>query len=149
LEQATPPITSSIVIAKNLCVPLIISNKYSFDVSYGEKTYVMMPVTRTGLPSRMVGVNFARHAAAAAAPRSCGCPLTGSAANTSPLSSTTILTETGPLAREARAGGGYGGLGRLTALPVIKSTLTIFFLPGGGGAGRAASGSEGGASGAN
>ena len=87
----------------------------------------------------MVGLNLAPRAADSAAPRSNGCPLTALAETTRPLSSIRTCTLTEPLARTALAAGGYGGEGKLVALPFKTPPDTVlgtgFGVFGGGGGG--------------
>ena len=66
----------------------------------------MTPVTLTAWPDNFVGLNFACRAAATAAARNSGWPLTGVAEITLPCSSTVTWTVTVPEAFAARATGG-------------------------------------------
>src|SRR5688572_30912657 len=77
----------------------------------------MTPETFTGWPESFVGENLAPRAAEAAAARSNGWPLTADAETTFPFSSISTWTLTDPPALTALAAGGYGGFGRLIALP--------------------------------
>src|SRR6185503_7545451 len=98
----------------------------------------MTPETFTGWPESFVGENLAPLAAAAAAARRSGWPLTAEADTTLPFSSMSTWTLTDPPARTAFAAGGYGGFGRLIALPFRTPPEicfgTSFFTGGGGGA---------------
>src|SRR4051794_18267677 len=85
----------------------------------------MTPVTFTGCPDRSVGLNRAPRAADSAAARSRGCPLTALAEITRPDSSIVTCTDTVPLARTALAAAGYGGAGRLVALPFSTPPDTV------------------------
>ena len=98
---------------------------------------VITPDTFTACPESCVGLNRAPRAAATAAARSSGCPLTALAETTLPLSSIKTWTVTAPLARTALAAGGYGGFGRLVALPFNTPPEICFgtFFTGGGGGG--------------
>ena len=78
---------------------------------------MITPLTFTGWPDRTVGENFAPRAAATAAACSSGWPLTADAEITFPCSSIKTCTFTAPLARTARAAAGYGGRGKVIALP--------------------------------
>src|SRR5438270_3455581 len=81
----------------------------------------------------MVGLNLAPRAADSAAARRSGCPLTALAEITLPLSLINTWTLTAPPARTARAAGGYGGLGKLVALPFKTPPETVFGAGGGDG----------------
>jgi hypothetical protein len=75
----------------------------------------MVPLTFTWLPPTIAGRKVACRAAASAAGRNSGWPLTAFAEVTLPFSSTVTWTTTGPDALAALATGGYGGFGKLVA----------------------------------
>ena len=87
---------------------------------------MITPDTFTGLPARSVGLKIAERAASTAALLSSGWPLTAVADVTRPPSSTSTWTVTAPDALTARAAGGYGGLGRLTAFPLSTPPEIVF-----------------------
>src|SRR5687767_1351700 len=99
----------------------------------------MTPVTLTGWPDSFVGENLAPRAAATATALSNGCPETADAEVTLPFSSIVTCTTTVPPACAWRAIGGYGGLGKLMALPFSTppeiGALGGVGLGGGGGGG--------------
>ena len=85
---------------------------------------MIVPRTLTGRPESSVGEKRACRAAASAAGRNSGWPLTAFAVNTLPPSSMTTDTTTVPEARTDFAIEGYGGAGLLMALPLSTPPLT-------------------------
>src|SRR6185503_7335365 len=79
---------------------------------------MITPLTFTGCPESLVGVNFDARAAATAAACKSGCPETACAVTTLPFSSISTCTCTEPEACALRAIAGYGGVTRRTALPL-------------------------------
>src|SRR5258708_39533661 len=98
---------------------------------------MITPLTLTGWPDNLVGVNFDERAAFTAAACSRGCPLVACAATTLPFSSINTCTVTCPDACALRAIGGYGGCTRCTALPLSTppeiGACGVGFGGGGGG----------------
>src|SRR5882724_9539020 len=78
----------------------------------------MTPVTLTGWPESLVGENLACRAAPTHTACNSGCPETARAEITPPFSSMVTWTTTVPEACACLAIAGYGGLGRLIALPL-------------------------------
>src|SRR6185295_15973008 len=81
----------------------------SFGVTPRVKLKVIVPMTLTGTPERVVGLNFHPVAAATAESLSNGWPEMALAATTLPSSSTVNSTTTAPDIRAALATGGYRG----------------------------------------
>src|SRR6266850_5041866 len=79
---------------------------------------MITPLTFTGCPESLVGVNFDARAAATAAACSSGWPDIACAEITFPFSSINTWTCTAPAACALLAIGGYGGVTRCTALPL-------------------------------
>src|SRR5216684_6606619 len=98
---------------------------------------MMTPLTFTGCPESLVGVNFDDRAAPTAAACSKGWPEVAWAATTLPFSSIKTCTTTCPEACALRAIGGYGGCTRWTALPLSTppdiGACGVGFGGGGGG----------------